>query len=85
MLGIHVAVAVIYLGLGGLLLGIQRHVADIAALVYDQEGETARKLTTPVSRLLVYLLVGGTFLCAVLGLMTYVILARIDQGFAVFG
>jgi hypothetical protein len=33
----------------------------------------------------VYLLVGGAFLCAVLGVMTYAILARIDQGFAVFG
>ena len=25
------------------------------------------------------------YLCAVLGVMTYAILARIDQGFAVFG
>jgi hypothetical protein len=48
-------------------------------------GETARELATHVSRLLVYLLAGGALLCAVLGLMTYAILARIDQGFAVFG
>jgi len=35
--------------------------------------------------LLAYLLAGGACLCAVLGIMTYAILARIDQGFAVFG
>lgn len=85
MLSIHVAVAVTFLGVGGLLLGIQRHVADIAAFVNGKEGEMARKLATPVSRLLMYLLAGGAFLCTVLGLITYAILARIDQGFAVFG
>jgi hypothetical protein len=35
--------------------------------------------------LLAYLIAGGAFLCAVLGLMTYGSLARIDEGFAVFG
>jgi hypothetical protein len=36
-------------------------------------------------RLVAYLVAGGLLVCAVLGLLTHVILARIDQGFAVFG
>jgi hypothetical protein len=42
-------------------------------------------LAAHLSRLLAHLLAGGAFLCAVLGAMTYGILARIDQGVAVFG
>jgi hypothetical protein len=85
MLGVHLAVGATFLGVGALLLGIQRHVAGIAAVAYGKVGESARELTTHVKRLLAYLLAGGALLCGVLGLMTYVILARIDQGFAVFG
>jgi hypothetical protein len=84
-LGVHLAVGAVFLGVGALLFGIQRHVAGIAALARGQDGEPARELATHVHRLLVYLLAGGALLCAVLGLMTYAILARIDQGFAVFG
>ena len=84
-IGLHLAVGAVLLGVGVLLLGIQRHVAGIAALAHGDDGEQGRELATHVHRLLVYLLVGGPFLCAVLGLVTYAILARIDQGFAVFG
>jgi hypothetical protein len=84
-IGIHLAVGAVFLGVGVVLWGIQRHVAGIAALARGDDGEKGRELPIHVHRLLVYLLVGGTFLCAVLGVMTYAILARIDQGFAVFG
>ena len=84
-LGIHLAVGAVFLGVGVLLFGVQRHVAGIAALARGQDGEPARELATHVQRLLVYLLAGGAFLCAVLGLMTYAIVERIGQGFAVFG
>lgn len=84
-LGIHLAVGAVFLGVGVLLLGIQRHVAGIAALAYGHHGETAPKLATHLNRLLAYLIASGAFFCAVLGLMTYGILARIDEGFAVFG
>jgi hypothetical protein len=70
---------------GVLLLGVQRHVAGIAALTYGHDGEPARELASHVSRLLAYLLAGGTFLCVVLGATTYGIVQRIGQGFAVFG
>jgi hypothetical protein len=85
-LGIHLTVGVVFLGVGVLLLGIQRHVAGTAALAaYGHDAETAQELAAHLSRLLAYLLAGGAFLCAVLGVMIYGILARIDQGFAVFG
>jgi len=85
-LGIHLAVGAVFLGVGVLLLGIQRHVAGIAALAaHGHAAETAQGLAAHLSRLMAYLLAGGAFLCAVLGAMTYGILARIDQGFAVFG
>ncbi len=85
-LGIHLAVSVIFLGMGVLLMGIQRHVAGIAALAArGHAAETAQELAAHLNRLLAYLLAGGAFLCPVLGMMTYGILARIDQGFAVFG
>jgi hypothetical protein len=84
-LGIHLAVGAVFLGVGVLLLGIQRHVLGIAAVARGHDGEPAPELATHVSRLLAYLVAGGALLCAVLGLMTYAILARIDEGFAVFG
>ena len=83
-LGIHIAIAAAFLGVGVLLFGIQRHVAGIAALAYGHDGESAQELAARLNRLLAYLLAGGAFLCAVLGVMTYAILARIDQRFAIF-
>jgi hypothetical protein len=85
MLGIHLTVGAIFLGVAVLLLGIQRHVAGVAALGFGHDGERAQDLVGHLNRLLAYLLVGGAFLCAVLGIMAYGILTRIDQGLAVFG
>jgi hypothetical protein len=83
-LGISVVVGAVFLGIGVLLVGIRRHVTAVATLVANRD-DFCSQLTTHTSRLLVYLLLGGAFACAVLGLLTYAILARIDQGFAVFG
>jgi hypothetical protein len=85
-LGIHLGVGAVYLSLGFLLLGIQRHVVGIAALAARvHDAGTGRELSAHLSRLLAYLLAGGAFLCAVFAAMTFGILERIDQGFAVFG
>jgi len=85
-LGIHLAVGAVFLGVSVLLAGIQRDVAGIAVLAaHGHVGETAQRLAAHLSRLLVYLLAGGAFLCALFGALTYGILERIDQGFAVFG
>jgi len=85
-LGIHLAVGAVFLGVGVLLFGIRRHVGGIAAqAAHGHAAETAQGLAAHLNRLLAYLLVGGAFLCAVLGAMIYGILERIDQGFAMFG
>jgi hypothetical protein len=84
MLGIHLAVGAVFLGVGVLLLGIRRHAAGIAALARGRHGQTAQELALRVDRLLAYLVAGGAFMCLILGAMTYGILGRIGQGFAVF-
>jgi hypothetical protein len=83
-LGIGLVVGAVFVGLGLLLLGVRRHVTAIATLQTSHDA-TASRLAIHVSRLLVYLIAGGALLCAVLGLLTYAILERIGQGFAVFG
>lgn len=85
MLWIHFAVGAVFLGVGVLFLGILRHVAGIAALARSCQGQAAHELSLRVDRLLAYLAAGGAFSCLVLGAMTYGILERIGQGFAVFG
>lgn len=84
-LGISLVVSAIYVAVGIVLLGIQRHAAATAAAVHGDVGGSSRRLDRHVSRLLAYLLAAGVFVCVVLALMAYGILARIDQGFAVFG
>jgi hypothetical protein len=86
VLGTHLAVGAVFLGVGLLLLGLRRHVAGIAVLAArGHDAGTAQELAACLNRLLAYLLAGGAFLCAVFGAMSYGILERIDQGFAVFG
>ncbi|TCO71563.1 hypothetical protein [Rhodovulum euryhalinum] len=84
-LGISLAVTAIFLTLGVLLFGIQRHVAAIAVVARRSDDPTAQNLRPDVARLVAYLLAGGVLLAAMLGVVTYAILARIDQGFAAFG
>jgi len=84
-LGISLVVSAICFGAAVVLLGIQRHAAATAAGVHGDMSGSSRRLERHVDRLLAYLLAAGAFVCAVLALMAYGILARIDQGFAVFG
>jgi hypothetical protein len=59
-LGIHLGVGAGFLGVGGLLLGLQRHVARIAApAARGHDAATAQELAAHLSRLLAYLLAGG--------------------------
>jgi hypothetical protein len=84
-LGITIAVGCIFLVLGLLLFGIQRNVAGIARVTRTGEEWAPAAVEVPVLRLLLYLSLGGAGLCGILALLAYAILARIDQGFAVFG
>jgi hypothetical protein len=84
-LGISLVVTGFFLVLGILLYGIQHHAAAIALLSLRRKEGTDGSLRHEVDRLLAYLIVGGFILGAILSLANFVILARIDQGFAVFG
>lgn len=83
-LGISLVVGAVFVCLGVLLVGIRRHVAAIATRAHGLR-EADAQLAIHSNRLLAYLLAGGAFLCAALGLLTYGILERIGQGSAVFG
>jgi hypothetical protein len=85
VLAISLVVSLVFVGAGLLLFGIQKQVAAIVAVYRGHEGESLRSLTMHVNRLVLHLLVGGAFACALLGSLTYAILERIGQGVAVFG
>jgi hypothetical protein len=78
-------VIAVFLGTGLVLFGIQRHVAALAAAVRGKERGSLERPAMHLDRLVGYLLAGGAFVCALLVILNYAILARIDQGFAVFG
>jgi hypothetical protein len=84
-LGIHLFVGGVFVALGLLLLGIMLQVAAIARIARAQEGAVAASLREKVRWLLLLLLAAGLFLCLVMAIVTYGILSRIDEGFAVFG
>jgi Na+/melibiose symporter-like transporter len=82
-------ITIIVIGIFGvvgiLLFGIQLHLSRIAKITQVTDGKSANALRKTWFWLLVNLILGGLALNAVLLLATYAILARIDQGFAVFG
>jgi hypothetical protein len=84
-LGISLVVSGVFAGVGLVLLGIQRQVAAVVAAARSPGGTSAPTLAAPMRRLVAYLLAAGAFVGVMLALLTYAILARIDQGFAVFG
>ena len=84
-LGISLFVSGAFLAIALLLIGIELQVVGVARLATALEGEIAGRLRARVFRLLVFLVIAGLAMCCLLGSMTYAILERIDQGFAVFG
>ncbi len=67
------------------LFGIRQHVAAVAAAVGGPGCVSAPALAAHVRRLVAHLLAAGAFVCVLLALLTFAILGRIGQGFAVFG
>jgi hypothetical protein len=84
-LGISIVITAFFLVLALVLYGVQRHVAAIAGLVKRGHHQNKPEIASNVTRLVAYLLTGGGILAIILGVITYAIAARIDQGFAVFG
>ena len=70
---------------GVLLLGIGRHLAAVGVLAHATQGDRSAELEHRWRRLARHMLGGGLIVLSLLLLITYTILARIDQGFAVFG
>jgi hypothetical protein len=85
ILGISLVVSGVFVGVGVVLFGIQRHVAAAAEALRDPGAGSAARAAAQLRRLVAYLLAGGAFVCMVLALLNYAILERIGQGFAVFG
>lgn len=82
---ITIAVSVFFAAAGLLLLGIGRHLVGIGLLARSTTNDRSAELTRRWHRLAAHMLAGGLIVLCLLLFVTYVILARIDQGFAVFG
>lgn len=84
-LGVSLVVSAGLLALGGLLVGIGIEGIGLARASADGRLAAGDRLRPRVTRLLAFLSALGLGFCAVLAHVTYAILARLDQGFAVFG
>ncbi|PHQ70720.1 MAG: hypothetical protein COB97_04135 [Paracoccus sp.] len=84
-LWIHLIVSGVFLVLGFLLAGIGREVLGVVRTAAAASDPWAAALRKRLARLLILLTVAGLGLSGILALLTYGILARIDEGFAVFG
>jgi nitrogen fixation/metabolism regulation signal transduction histidine kinase len=84
-LWIHMIVSGVFLVLGLLLAGIGREVLGVVRTAAAASDPWAAALQKRLARLLILLTVAGLGLSGILALLTYGILARIDEGFAVFG
>jgi hypothetical protein len=85
ILGISLVVSGVFVGVGVVLFGIQRQVAAAVEALRDPGAGSVGRAAEQLRRLAAYLLAAGAFVGVVLALLNYAILARIDQGFAVFG
>jgi hypothetical protein len=80
-IGLSLFLAVI----GLVLLGVGRHLPAIGVLAQSMTSDDGAVLRSHWRRLATYLLLGGLMLVPVLLLIAWGILARIDEGFALFG
>ncbi len=71
--------------IGLALLGVGRHLPAIGLLAQSMTNDAGARLRSRWRRLAAHMLLGGLMLVPVLLLIAWAILARIDQGFALFG
>lgn len=84
-LNIHRFVSGVFLGISALLIAIEVQVIGLAKAAGALDLVTGQRVRMRITWLLALLGIAGLFLCCVMALITYGILARIDEGFAVFG
>lgn len=82
---ISVTVSGLFLAVGFLILGIQFRTVAIAKLGIGKRDEHKNGFDRHMPVLLAYLTIGGMALCMIMATITFAILARISEGFAVFG
>jgi hypothetical protein len=82
---LHTFVSTVFLALGLVLLGIRVQALGLVRVIAAGDPPTSLRLEQRVFRLLLLLSCAATGLCGILAIVAYAILARIDQGFAVFG
>jgi cbb3-type cytochrome oxidase subunit 1 len=82
---ITIGVGLYFAALGLVLLGIGRHLPAIGDLAHATTNDEGALLRSRWRRLAVHMLLGGLLVVPVLLLIAYAILARIDEGFALFG
>jgi hypothetical protein len=82
---ITIAVGLYFAAIGVVLLVVGRHLPAIGVLAKAMTNDEGTELRSCWRRLAVYMLLGGLLLLPVLLLITWAILARIDEGFAIFG
>jgi hypothetical protein len=84
-LGISLLVSAVFLLLGLLLIGIELQIVGIARIAQAQDNGVPEGLRNRVFRLLILLALTGLGLGAALAALTYGVIERIKQGFAIFG
>jgi cbb3-type cytochrome oxidase subunit 1 len=82
---ITIGVGLYFAVIGLVLLGVARHLPAIGVLAQSITSDDGARLRSRWRRLAVYLLLGGLMLVPVLLLIAWAIVARIDEGFALFG
>jgi len=84
--GITISVSLFFAFLALLLLGIAQHLPAIGRIAHSITDKSASSaLRRHWARLAAIMAIAGLLVCLFLMLGVYVVLARIDQGFAVFG
>lgn len=84
-LAVHLVVSGVFLMLGILLAGITMQVLGLAKIAVSAGATRMHALSKGLTRLMILLTIVGLGLSAILAILTYGILSRIDEGFAVFG
>ncbi len=82
---VSLVVSALFLVIAGVAAGIRRHVGRLASAGAALPETAGAAFHGAFGALVRYLLVGAGMMALFLALLTYIILARIDQNFAVFG
>jgi hypothetical protein len=82
---ITIGVGLYFAVIGFVLLGIGRHLPAMGVLAQSMTNDYGAWLRSHWRRLAVHMLLGGLLAIPVLLLIAWAILARIDEGFALFG